>query len=33
MIPNKGKVGQHYLAVKKLPTLLRGITSKNDGDF
>ena len=23
----------HYLAVKKLSTLLRGITSKSDGDF
>ena len=23
----------HYLAVKKLSALLRGITSKNDGDF
>ena len=28
MIPNKK--GWHYLAVKKLPTLLRGITSKNN---
>ena len=31
MIPNK--VGWHYLAVKKLSALLRGITSKHDGDF
>ena len=23
----------HYLAVEKLPTLLRGITSKQEGDF
>ena len=23
----------HYLAVKKLSALLRGITSKNNGDF
>ena len=23
----------HYLAVKKLPTLLRGITLKHNGDF
>ena len=23
----------HYLAVKSLPTLRRGITSKNNGDF
>ena len=23
----------HYLAVKKLAALLRGITSKNNGDF
>ena len=23
----------HYLAVKKVPALLRGITSKNNGDF
>ena len=23
----------HYLAVKKLSTLLKGITSKHDGDF
>ena len=25
--------GRHYLAVKKLSALLRGITSKNNGDF
>ena len=31
MIPN-GK-GWHYLATKKLFTLLRGITSRNNGDF
>ena len=31
IIPN-GK-GWHYLAVKKLSALLRGITSKNNGDF
>ena len=33
MIPNKEKEGWHYLAVKKLSTLLRGITSKHHGDF
>ena len=33
MIPNEGKEGWHYLAVKKLPTLLRGIPSKHHGDF
>ena len=32
MIPNEEKEGWHYLAVKKLPKLLRGITSKH-GDF
>ena len=32
MIPNEEKEGQHYLAVKKLSTLLRGITSRH-GDF
>ena len=40
MIPN-GKKGEaksegqrwHYLAEKKLPALLRGIKSKNNGDF
>ena len=26
MIPNKEKAGWHYLAVKKLSALLRGIT-------
>ena len=31
MIPN-GE-GWHYIAVKKLPALLRGITSKHQGDF
>ena len=31
MIPNRE--GCHYLAVKKLSALLRGITSKNHGDF
>ena len=31
MIPN-GE-GWHYLAVNKLPALLRGITSKHHGDF
>ena len=31
MIPNGEK--WHYLAVKKLSTLLRGITSKHHGDF
>ena len=31
MIANEGK--WHYLAVKKLSTLLRGITSKHHGDF
>ena len=40
MIPNRDKLreakskGQwHYLAVKKLSVLLRGITSKHHGDF
>ena len=33
MIPNEGKEGKHYLAVKKLSTLLRGITSKDHGIF
>ena len=28
MIPNKEKEGWHYLAVKKLSVLLRGITSR-----
>ena len=31
MIPN-GE-GWHYIAVKRLPVLLRGITSKHHGDF
>ena len=31
MIPNEEK--WHYLAVKKLSALLRGITSKHYGDF
>ena len=31
MIPNRK--GRHYLAVKKLSALLRGIMSKHDGDF
>ena len=33
MIPNEEKEGWHYLAVKKLSTLLRGITSKHCGDI
>ena len=33
MIPNEEKEGWRYLAVKKLSTLLRGITSKHYGDF
>ena len=32
MISNGEKLW-HYLAVKKLSASLRGITSKNDGDF
>ena len=31
MIPNRE--GWHYLAVKKLSALLRGITSKHHNDF
>ena len=31
MIPNRE--GWHYIAVKKLPALLRGITSKHHCDF
>ena len=31
MIPNKE--GWHYIAVKKLPVLLRRITSKHNGDY
>ena len=33
MILNKEKECWHYLAVKKLSALLRGITIKRDGDF
>ena len=34
IIPNEEKEGLwHYLAVKKLSTLLRGITSKQNGDL
>ena len=33
MISNEEKEEWHYLAVKKLSTLLRGITSKHHGDF
>ena len=33
MIPNEGREGWHFLAVKKISTLLRGITSKSDSDF
>ena len=33
MIPNEQKEGLHYLAIKKLSALLRGIVSKHDGDF
>ena len=33
MIPNKEKEDHHYLTVKKLSGLLRGITSKYSGDF
>ena len=33
MIPTKEKEGWHYLAVKNLSTLLRGITSKHHDDF
>ena len=32
MILNKEKEGWHYQTVKKLSTLLRGITSKDHGD-
>ena len=31
MIPNEDKEGFHYLAVKKLSTLLTGITAKHHG--
>ena len=33
MIPNEAKEGRHYLAVKKLSTLLYEVTSKYMGDF
>ena len=33
MIPNEEKEGWHYLAIKRLSTLLRGITSKHHSDF
>ena len=33
MIPNKGKEGWHYLVVKKLSTLLKGITPKRHRGF
>ena len=33
MIPNKENKGWHYLAVKKIPILSHGITSKHKGDF
>ena len=33
MIPNEEKEGWHYLAVKKLSTILREITSKHRGDL
>ena len=33
MISNKEKGRWHYLAVKKLSPLLRGIISKHQGDF
>ena len=33
IVENKEKEGCHYLAVKKLSALLRGTTSKHDGDF
>ena len=33
MIPNKEKEGWHCLAVKNLPALLRGITSRHHGGF
>ena len=33
MIPNEGKEGWHYLAVKILSALLRRITWKHQGDF
>ena len=33
MIPNEEKECWHYLVVKKVSTLLRGITSKHHGNF
>ena len=33
MISDEEKEGWHYLAVKELFTLLRGITSKRHGDL
>ena len=33
MIPNEKKKEWHYLVLKTLSTLLRGITSKHHGDF
>ena len=33
MISNRAKGQSHYFAIKKLTTLLRGITSKPHGDF
>ena len=33
MISNEEKEGWHYLALKKLSTLLHGITSKHESDF
>ena len=33
MVPNEEKEGQDYLTVKKLPTILKEITSKHYGDF
>ena len=33
MIPKKEKKGYNYVAVKNLPALLRGITSKNNRVF
>ena len=33
MIPNEQKEDRYYLAVKKLSTLLRGITSNHHDDF
>ena len=33
VIPNKGKESWYYLTVKNLSALLKGKTSKNNGDF